>query len=286
MDRLDMNRQTQFQELRPLLFSLAYRMLGTRADAEDVVQDAYLRWQSAGAEEVRSPKSYLTTVVARLALDGLKAAHRQRETYVGPWLPEPLVEPMGTAAVEMAESLSLAFLHLLESLSPAVRVAFLLREVFDAGYDEVAAALETNEANSRQIVARARQHIRDRRPRFTVDRDRQMAVLREFLAACATGDPSQLTAMLTEEAVLYSDGGGKVSAALNPIFGADRVVRFLIGISGKLPVVTVQLAEVNGGIGAVLLDAGKPFLVMALDLTADGRIGSLYFVSNPDKLPR
>jgi RNA polymerase sigma-70 factor (ECF subfamily) len=281
-----MDRQTQFQELRPLLFALAYRMLGTRADAEDVVQDAYLRWQSAGVQEVRSPKSYLTTVVARLALDGLKAAHRQRETYVGPWLPEPLVEPMGTEAVEMAESLSLAFLHLLESLSPAERVAFLLREVFDAGYDEVAAALETSQANSRQIVARARQHIRDRRPRFTVDRDRQMAVLREFLAACATGDPSQLTAMLTEEAVLYSDGGGKVSAALNPIFGADRVVRFLIGISGKLPAVTVQFAEVNGGIGAVLLDAGKPFIVMALDLTPEGRIGSLYFVSNPDKLPR
>ena len=281
-----MNPETQFQELRPLLFSLAYRMLGTRADAEDVVQDAYLRWQSAGAAEVRSPKSYLTTVVARLALDGLKAAHRKRETYVGPWLPEPLVEPMGTEAVEMAESLSLAFLLLLESLSPAERVAFLLREVFDAGYDEVAAALETTEANSRQIVARARKRIQDRRPRFTVDRDRQMAVLREFLAACATGDPSQLTVMLAEDAVLYSDGGGKVSAALNPIFGADRVVRFLIGISGKLPAVTVQFAEVNGGIGAVLLDAGKPFSVMALDLTADGRIASLYFVSNPDKLPR
>jgi len=280
-----MDRETQFQELRPLLFSLAYRMLGTRADAEDVVQDAYLRWQSARAEEVRSPKSYLTTVVARLALDGLKAAHRKRETYVGPWLPEPLVEPMGTEAVEMAESLSLAFLHLLESLSPAERAAFLLREVFDAGYDEVAAALQTSEANSRQIVARARKHIQERRPRFAVDRDRQMAVLREFLAACATGDPSQLTAMLADEAVLYSDGGGKVSAALNPIFGADRVARFLIGIGKKLPAVTVQLADVNAGIGAVLLDAGRPFSVMALDLTPDGRIGSLYFVSNPDKLP-
>ena len=284
MNQLDMNPETQFQELRPLLFSLAYRMLGTRADAEDVVQDAYLRWQSAPAEEVRSPKSYLTTVVARLALDGLKAAHRKRETYAGPWLPEPLVEPMGTEAVEMAESLSLAFLHLLESLSPAERVAFLLREVFDAGYDEVAAALETSEANSRQIVNRARKHIRDRRPRFTVDRDRQMAVLREFLAACATGDPSQLTAMLTEEAVLYSDGGGKVSAALNPIFGADRVVRFLIGVARKLPAFSVQFAEVNGGIGAVLLDAGRPFSVMTLDLTPDGRIASLFVVSNPDKL--
>jgi RNA polymerase sigma-70 factor (ECF subfamily) len=281
-----MNPETQFQELRPLLFSLAYRILGTRADAEDVVQDAYLRWQSARADPVRSPKSFLTTVVARLALDGLKAAHRKRETYVGPWLPEPLVEPMGTQPVEMAESLSLAFLHLLESLSPAERVAFLLREVFDAGYDEVAAALETSEANSRQIVARARKHIQDRRPRFTVDRDRQLAVLREFLAACNSGDPSHLTAMLAEEAVLYSDGGGKVSAALNPIYGADRVVRFLLGIAGKLPALTVEFAEVNGEIGAVLLESGRPFNVMALDLAPNGRIANLYFVSNPDKLPR
>jgi len=146
-----MDKQTQFQELRPILFSLAYRTLGTRADAEDVLQDAYLRWQSAPAGEVRSPKSYLTTVVARLALDSLKAAYRKRETYVGPWLPEPLVEPLGAQPVEMAESLSLAFLHLLESLSPAERVAFLLREVFDAGYDEVAAALETSEPTAARL---------------------------------------------------------------------------------------------------------------------------------------
>ena len=282
---LAMDRETQFQDLRPLLFGLAYRMLGTRADAEDVVQDAYLRWQSAAAEEVRSPKSYLTTIVARLALDGLKAAHRQRETYVGPWLPEPLVEPMGTQPVEMAESLSLAFLRLLESLSPSERVAFLLREVFDAGYDEVAAALETSEANSRQIVARARKHIQERRPRFPVDRERQLAVLREFLTACATGDPSQLTALLSEDAVLYTDGGGKVSAALNPIVGADRVVRFLIGIAPKIPALSVQFADVNGMVGAILLDAGRPYSVMAFDVTAEGRIANLYIVSNPDKLP-
>jgi RNA polymerase sigma-70 factor (ECF subfamily) len=283
---LAMDRETQFQDLRPLLFGLAYRMLGTRADAEDVVQDAYLRWQSAAAEEVRSPKSYLTTIVARLALDGLKSAHRQRETYVGPWLPEPLVEPMGTQPVEMAESLSLAFLHLLESLSPSERIAFLLREVFDAGYDEVAAALETSEANSRQIVARARKHIQERRPRFPVDRERQLAVLREFLTACATGDPSQLTALLSEDAVLYTDGGGKVSAALNPIFGAARVVRFLIGIAPKIPALSVQFADVNGMVGVILLDAGRPYSVMAFDVTAEGRIANLYVVSNPDKLPR
>ncbi len=212
-----MDREIQFQELQPLLFGLAYRMMGTRADAEDLVQDAYVRWQSAAPDEVRSPKSYLTTVVARLALDRLKAAYRQRETYVGQWLPEPLVEPEGTQTMEMAESLSLAFLHVLESLSPSERVAFLLREVFDADYEEVAAALQTSEANTRQLVARARKRIQDRRPRFPVDRDRHAVVLREFLNACATGDPAQLTAVLAEDVVLYSDGGGKVSAALNPI---------------------------------------------------------------------
>jgi RNA polymerase sigma-70 factor (ECF subfamily) len=261
-------------------------MLGRRADAEDVVQDAYLRWQSAPAEEVRSPKSYLTTIVARLALDELKAAYRQRETYVGTWLPEPLVQPEGMKPLEMAESLSLAFLRLLETLSPAERVAFLLREVFDAEYEQVAVALETSEANSRQIVARARKHIREHRPRFAVGRDRQSAVLREFLAACATGDPSQLTALLSEDAVLYTDGGGKVSAALNPIVGADRVVRFLIGIGRKIPALSVEFADVNGGVGAILLEAGRPYGVMALDVTTEGLIASLYVVSNPDKLPR
>jgi RNA polymerase sigma-70 factor (ECF subfamily) len=286
MDPLAMDRETQFQDLRPLLFGLAYRMLGRRADAEDVVQDAYLRWQAAPAEEVRSPKSYLTTIVARLALDELKAAYRQRETYVGPWLPEPLVQPEGTKPLEMAESLSLAFLRLLETLSPAERVAFLLREVFDVEYEAVAAALETSEANSRQIVARARKHIQEHRPRFAVGRDRQSAVLREFLAACATGDPSQLTALLSEDAVLYTDGGGKVSAALNPIVGADRVVRFLIGVGRKIPALSVEYADVNGGVGAILLEGGRPYSVMALDMSAEGLIASLYVISNPDKLPR
>lgn len=261
-------------------------MLSTRADAEDVVQDAYLRWQSASADDVRSPKSYLTTVVARLALDGLKAAHRQRETYVGPWLAEPLVEPVGTKPVELAESLSLAFLRLLESLSPVERVGFLLREVFDASYQEVAAALDTNESNSRQIVARARKHIQEGRPRFEVDRNRQSAVLREFLTACSTGDATQLTALLSKDAVLFSDGGGKASAALNPIIGADRVVRFLIGISRKIPALSIEFAEVNGGVGALLRDGDRPYSVVALELTAEGLIANLYLVTNPDKLPR
>ena len=174
----------------------------------------------------------------------------------------------------------------MESLSPPERVAFLLREVFDAGYEEVAAALETSEANSRQIVARARKHIQEHRPRFMVDRDRQSAVLREFLAACATGNPSQLAALLSEDAMLYSDGGGKVRAALNPIVGADRVVRFLIGIGRKRPALSAQFAEVNGQAGALLLDAGRAFSVMTFDVTAAGRIANLYLIVNPDKLPR
>jgi RNA polymerase sigma-70 factor (ECF subfamily) len=281
-----MDRETEFQNLRPLLFGLAYRMLGTRAGAEDVVQNAYLRWRAASPGPVRSPKAYLTTIVARLALDELRAAHRQRETYVGPWLPEPLVEPAGTKPMEMAESLSLAFLRLLESLSPAERVAFLLRDVFDAGYPEIAAALETTEANSRQILARARKHIQERRPRFAVDRNRQTAVLQEFLTACTTGDRSRLMALLSEDAVLYTDGGGKVSAALNPIRGADRIVRFLLGVRGKVPALTAELAEVNGETGAILLHAGKPYSVVALDMALDGLIAGIYVISNPDKLPR
>ena len=278
-----MDREAQFQELRPTLFALAYRMLGTRADAEDAVQDAYLRWQSSPAEVV-SPKSYLTTIVARLALDKLKSAHHQRETYVGPWLPEPLVQPVGTRTLEMAESLSMAFLLVLESLSPAERVAFLLREVFDADYDEVAAVLETTEANARQIVTRARKHIHERRSRFTVDRERQAAVLQEFLAACATGDPSQLAAVLAEDAVAYTDGGGKVSAALNPITGADRIVRFVIGVARKIPELTIEFADVNGAPGAILMESGRPYSVVSIDLDENGRIAHLYVVSNPDKL--
>jgi RNA polymerase sigma-70 factor (ECF subfamily) len=285
MTLLSTDPDAQFRELRPMLFSLAYRMIGTRADAEDIVQDAYVRWQTAGADDVRSPRSFLTTVVARLALDELKSAHRQRETYIGPWLPEPLVEPPGTKTIEMAESLSFAFLRLLESLSPSERVAFLLRDVFDASYQEVAEALGTTAGNSRHVVARARKYVQERRPRFTVDRDRQSTLVREFLAACATGDPSQLTSLLSEDAVLYSDGGGKVSAALNPIAGADRVVRFLIGLRSKLPTLSVEFAEVNGEFGAILLDGVKPYSVMTLDLNSDGRIAQLYFVLNPDKLP-
>jgi RNA polymerase sigma-70 factor (ECF subfamily) len=279
--------ETQFEEYRPLLFSLAYRMLGTRSDAEDIVQEAYLRWRAAPVEEVRAPKSYLTTVVARLSLDSLKSARRKRETYVGEWLPEPIVEPPSASAAEMAESLSLAFLHILESLTPDERVAFLLREVFEAGYAEIAATLDTSEANCRQLIARARKHIHDRRPRFKVDRTRQQTVLQQFLYACQTGDPSQLLPLLSPEVVLHSDGGGKVRATINPIYGADKVQRFFKGLANKGVGIgiTAQWVTVNGDPGALLMHGEHPTTVVSIQLNESGQIHRIFLVSNPDKLP-
>jgi RNA polymerase sigma-70 factor, ECF subfamily len=267
-----------------MLFSLAYRMLGTRADAEDVLQESYLRWQSAPAE-VNSPKSYLTSVVARLSLDSLKAAHRKRETYVGPWLPEPIIQATQADTMEMAESLSIAFLQVVEALSPVERVAFLLREAFDVSYPEIAEILETSEANCRQLVTRAKNHLRAKRPRFLVDRTRHQEMLHRFLTACASGDLNGFVGLLKEDVVLYSDGGGKVAAALNPIYGEERVVRFLLGIAKK----TVgqpggYLADVNGEPGFVFTLDGAVNSVITLDLDADGLIRRIYAVNNPEKL--
>ena len=278
--------ETQFEEFRPLLFSLAYRMLGTRSDAEDIVQDAWLRWRDASSDEIRQPKSYLTTIVARLALDSLKSARRQRETYVGEWLPEPIVEPPGSSSAEMAESLSLAFLHILETLTPDERVAFLLREVFDADYAEIAGTLETSESNCRQLIARARKHIRDRRPRFKVDRARQQSVLQQFLSACQTGDPSKLLPLLSPEVVLHSDGGGKAAATINPIYGPDKISRFFRGLANKGigAGFTAKLVDVNGDPGALLLDGSTLDTVVSIQLTAVGQIQRIFLVRNPDKL--
>jgi RNA polymerase sigma-70 factor (ECF subfamily) len=279
------DRLATFNEHRPLLFSMAYRMLGTRADAEDVLQEGYLRWQNAPVEEVRSPKSYLTAVVSRLALDSLKEARRKRETYMGTWLPEPVFDPRPSDPVEMAESLSIAFLHVLETLSPAERVAFLLREIFGEEYATVASILETTEANVRQLVSRARQHLADRRPRFGVDRPHHEAVLRRFIQSCATGDTSALAEMLKEDVVAYSDGGGKAKAAINPIYGLDKVTRFLLGVSSKLVTgAQGEITEVNGEPALVLRLPGSLLGVLTLDLDGDARIRGIYYVANPDKL--
>ena len=283
-----MDREGQFMELRPLLFRLAYRMTGTRADAEDAVQEAFIRWQKAGDSEIRSPKSFLATVVARLSLDTLKAASRNREVYLGTWLPEPLVAPRAADGIEMAESLSLALVHLLQALSPAERVAFLLREIFDTPYEELAAILETSEANCRQIVGRAAKHIRGQRPRFPVDRTRHGEILRNFLGACASGDPSQLLALLREDVVLHSDGGGKAAAAVKPVRGADRVARFFAGLvkKGAVEGVEARLRDVNGEPGALLYQGNQLASVLTIELDHEGRIAGIFVVANPDKLPR
>lgn len=277
---------TVFEELRPQLFALAYRMMGTRADAEDIVQDAYIRWQGADRQDVRSARSYLNAVVARLSLDALKSARRTRETYVGTWLPEPIaLSDQPDAGLELADTLSVAFLHVLESLSPAERVAFLMREVFGEDYSQVAAILDTSEANCRQLVARARQHVQAKRPRYRVDPDRHRQVLREFLAACASDDKSTLVGLLRDDSVLYSDGGGKVAAALNPIYGSDRIARFFFGIRHKFPRELRSVAVLAGGIPSVLLYEGDRIdSLLNLDLDDDGRIVGIYIIRNPDKL--
>jgi len=282
-----MDREAPFLELRPLLFRLAYRMTGTRADAEDAVQEAFLRWQKAANDEIRSPKSWLTTVTARLSLDTLKSASRKREVYVGPWLPEPIVEPVGATAAELAETVSLAFVHLLQSLTPAERLAFLMREIFDAPYAELADILETTEVNCRQLVARAARHIRENRPRFPVNQDRHREVLKNFLTACASGDKTLLTSILREDVILQSDGGGKRPAALNPIYGADRVARFFAGLvkKGETQGIRTEFAQVNGEPGALLYEGEQLTTVVSLQLDENNRIAVVYLMRNPDKLP-
>jgi RNA polymerase sigma-70 factor (ECF subfamily) len=274
----------QFTQFRPLLFSIAYRMTGTRADAEDAVQEAFLRWQSADRDAIDSPRAFLTTVISRICLDLLKSAHRKREVYVGSWLPEPIVGP-APEPVELAESLSMAFLHVLESLSPSERVAFLMHDVFDASYSAVADALDTSGANARQLASRAREHLRARRPKARIQRAQHEKLLWAFLQACTNGDEATLLGMLKQDAVLYSDGGGKVRAAINPILGADRIVRFILGLREKgIGELRAAPAEVNGEPGAAITRNGQPYMIHAIEVV-DDRIQTIFYVVNPEKLP-
>lgn len=279
-------------EHRAHLFAVAYRMLGSATEAEDVLQEAFVRWaEHEGA--VESTRAFLTTIVVRLCLDQLKSARARRETYVGPWLPEPIVAratddvaPRPDARAELAESLSLAFLALLERLTPLERAAFLLREVFDQTYERVAAILDTNEAACRQLVARARAHVDENRPRFRATEEKKRELLLAFLGACASGDPQALGAILADDVVARSDGGGKVHAALKPIYGRDRVVRFLTGVLKKAPPGPAELAIVNGEPGVLLRDRGDGVsLVLTLSVSND-RIHDVWIVMNPEKLSR
>lgn len=282
-----MNKTSVFDRHRPLLFSIAYRMLGSVMEAEDVVQEAFLRWERADGSEVRSPRAYLSTVVTRLCMDQLRSARMRREEYVGPWLPEPLPTGTESDAAESAildESLSMAFLVLLESLSPVERAVFLLREVFDYDYLEVARIVGKSEANCRQISHRAREAVAARRPRFEASREREEDLTRRFVEVCAGGDMEGLLGLLSEDITLWSDGGGRVRAALNPIQGSDRVSRFLFGILGKTsPGFVIRQTKINGQPGIVGYVDEDPMGVVTLDIAED-RIQAIRIVVNPEKL--
>ena len=280
-------RTEDFERHRSLLFSIAYRMLGSVAEAVDVVQEAYLRWREVAEAEVRSPRSYLSAVVTRLSIDRLRSARVRREEYVGPWLPEPLISDReGELAVqdELDESLSMAFLVLLESLNPVERVVFLLREVFDYGYEEISSIVGRSEANCRQIARRARQSVAARRPRFERSLEKEKRLTERFVEACMSGDMEGLLELLSEDVTLWSDGGGKVAASPYPIYGAERVARFLVGVLRTVPPgFFAHPARINGGPGAVGYVDYHPTGVVALDV-AEGRIRGVRIVVNPDKL--
>lgn len=278
-----------FHQHRGLLLSVAYRMLGSRADAEDMVQETFLRWQRASASEIRDPRAFLVTVITRLCINQSQSARVKREQYFGYWLPEPLLTGTGVEPPMpgIDGSLSMAFLILLERLSPMERAIFLLREVFDYEYREIAAMVGESEANCRQVLRRARQHVTEDRPRFEASKERRERLLQQFLETTKQGDMQGLLALLSEDVVLYTDGGGKASAVPNPVYGADHVARFFLAAPGKLmPGDAVRcFAEINGQPGIVAFHEGKVYGVLTLDV-ADGRIRNIYIVRNPDKLKR
>jgi RNA polymerase sigma-70 factor (ECF subfamily) len=277
-----------FETHRRALTGLAYRMLGSRAEAEDIVQDAYLRWHAADRSAIEEPRRYLGTVVTRLCLDRMKSAQARREVYVGQWLPEPLVDEVldGEGPDDLAHDISVALMLLLERLSPLERASFLLHDVFGVDFAEVARALGRGESACRQLAARARAHIEAGRPRFPASREEGHRLAAAFQTAIATGHTQALARILAEDAVLYSDGGGKRAAALNPIRGADRIMRFFAGIARKNPAlatIAARPATVNGLAGFVMRENDGSIDTMAIE-HCDGRIAAVYLTRNPEKL--
>ncbi|MER5840257.1 MULTISPECIES: RNA polymerase sigma-70 factor [Streptomyces] len=279
-----------FEEHRPFLLGVAYRMLGRVADAEDVVQEAWLRWAGGDRSEVREPRAYLVRVTTRLAIDRLRQIKARGETYVGPWLPEPYLTDFGDTAPDTAErvvltdSVSLAVLVVMESLSPLERAVFVLREAFGHPYSDIAALLDRGEPAVRQLAARARKHVEERRPRYDVDPARRRDLTERFLAAAAGGDLEALMRLLAPDVRLVGDSGGKSRAPLRVLESADKVGRFLAGIARKgVPGFSVRLLELNGGPAALVLTDGRPDAVFQLDVL-DGRVRTVYIIRNPDKL--
>ena len=278
-----------FGEYRNLLFSVAYRILGSAADAEDALQDAWVRWSSADRSEVADPKAFLVRIVSNLALDRLRSAQVRRETYLGPWLPEPILTD-AAEDVETAESVSMALLVVLESLSPLERAVFVLKEAFGFSYAEIATAVDRSEDTVRQAAHRARGHVQARRPRFHADGARRREVTDRFFAAATGGDINTLMELLAPDVTLWTDGGGKVRQAMRPVTGAERVAAWFAGISarpyqGIMPAdMAVEMVELNGGPGIVFTGAGRVIATLALDIDEDGRVVTIHNVANPDKL--
>jgi RNA polymerase sigma-70 factor (ECF subfamily) len=275
-----------FESYRPMMFAIAYRMLGSAMEAEDIVQETYLRYQSTPPENIRSLKAFLGTVVTRLCLDQMKSAGSQREEYVGPWLPEPLLMTEANKVFDY-ESISMAFLLILENLSPVERAVFLLREVFDYDYAEIGAMLGKDETACRQLFSRAKKHISEQRPRFKTTPEAHQQMLMRFLQAIQVGEIDGLMSLLAEGVTTWSDGGGKVNTALRPIYGRDKVARYFLGATKKLPAsLTFELKEVNGKIA--LVSKYKDGSVQSvLTIESDGQlIHNIRIILNPDKLKR
>jgi RNA polymerase sigma-70 factor, ECF subfamily len=287
------SRETQvsdlYEELRPLLFSIAYRMLGSASEAEDIVQEAFLRLhrESAKGTAIESPKAYLSAITTRLSIDHLRSARVRRERYVGTWLPEPVVTDDVPQHAETADSLSMAFLVLLESLTPVERAVFLLREVFGYDYDEIAKVVDKSEDNCRQIAVRARRQIEAKKPRFEASLKRRQELAERFFEAVAEGDIEGLVGLLAADVVAYGDGGGKGPAFPRPVHGRDRVARLLAGgvrFGARLGVRATRLAIINGQPGALLLNReGRAVLAISLDI-ADEVVQAVRAVTNPEKL--
>lgn len=284
MATTDEVRESVFAQHKPLLFSIAYRMLGSAADAEDLVQDCYLRWHSADGTEIRAPKQYLASTLTRLCINHLQSARVRREQYVGPWLPEPLVTGTLPDPVELSESLTMAFLVMLESLSPLERAVFLLAEVFDYRIDEIAVIVGKTSANCRQILHRAREAVARRPQRFVAQPEAVQSVLQRFGDAIFSGNIEGLLEVLDPNVVVHSDGGGKVPAAQRPIHGADAAAKFLIGIAKKGGAgVTPVFAEVNRQPAVLNFRDGSIQSTVIFDIS-ENKIRTVYIVVNPDKL--
>lgn len=276
-----------FESVRGRLFGLAYRMLGSRGDAEDIVQEAYVRWHQADRHRIENPEAWLVAATSRLAIDRLRRLRTEREAYAGPWLPEPIVADGAPPdrRLDLADDLSMAFLALLERLAPDERAAFLLHDVFDVGYTEIASVLDRSEAACRQVVHRAREHVRGERKRFDATESAKTALLQKFMTALEARDEQRLLKLFAPDATWTADGGGRTGAAPHPIVGAERIARLVLGLRDKFWAIdrTLEVATINGEAGLRIRDGER--LTATLSIATDGeRILAVYAVVNPDKL--